>query len=166
MNIKNVKYMNQQIFLEANTQTFSRSLESILILSLLILLHTLGFKTSIHSSVQGKSNTWNNPGWSKMAFSIVLFFTKDKPFFIQSAACEGINVNYSRSDWGEIYCSITSIPQQRKSSDTWPVLGICNNFSLGFYSLLKKHLPLLWLHFTPGFPFPLSGCVISHSKGI
>lgn len=60
-NIKNVKFMNQWNFLEANIQTFSVSSESIQILSLLILLHTLGFKALIHSSTQRENNTWNNP---------------------------------------------------------------------------------------------------------
>lgn len=60
-NIKKVKFLNQWNFLEANIQTFSVSLESIQILSLLILLRTLGFKALIHSNMQGKNNTWNNP---------------------------------------------------------------------------------------------------------
>lgn len=60
-NIKKVKFLNKWNFLEANIQTFSVSLESIQILSLLILLHTLGFKALIHSNMQGKNNTWNNP---------------------------------------------------------------------------------------------------------
>lgn len=78
---------------------------------------------------------------------IVLFFKKDT------------NVDHSRSYLGGDLLQHHIDPAAENGLMSSPLLDINNFFSPSFCSLLKKHL-------TPGFPFPLSGCVVSLSKGI